>query len=83
MDSTPMDLRKMMELALACNASQVVIAHNHVSNIATPSGADILATENAYHLFEQVGVLLRDHLIFADDDFVSLRDSRYFEQFLR
>ena len=82
-DFTPMDLRKMMELALACNASQVVIAHNHVSNIATPSNADILATENAYHLFEQVGILLRDHLIFADDDFVSLRDSRYFEQFLR
>lgn len=80
-DSTSLSLRRMMEVALACNASQVVLAHNHISNIATPSQEDILATKIAYDAFQQVEIYLRDHLIFAYDDFVSLRDSGIFKQF--
>lgn len=81
-DSTSLSLRKMMEVALVCNASQVVLAHNHISNIAAPSQEDILATKIAYDAFQQVDILLRDHLIFAFDDFVSLRDSGIFARFL-
>lgn len=80
-DSTSLSLRKMMEVALACNASQVVLAHNHISNIAAPSQEDILATKMAYDAFRQIDILLRDHLIFAFDDFVSLRDSGIFARF--
>lgn len=80
-DSTALSLRKMMEAALACNASQVVLAHNHTSNIAVPSQEDILATKTAFDAFQQVDILLRDHLIFAFDDFVSLRDSGIFARF--
>lgn len=80
-DSTSLSLRKMMEIALACNASQVVLAHNHTSNIATPSQEDIIATKLAFDAFQQVDILLRDHLIFAYDDFVSLRDSGFFARF--
>ena len=80
-DSTSLSLRKMMEVALACNASQVVLAHNHISNIATPSQEDILATKIAYDAFQRIDILLRDHLIFAFDDYVSLRDSGIFKRF--
>lgn len=80
-DSTALYLRKMMEVAFACNASQVVLAHNHTSNIATPSQEDILATKMAYDAFQQVDIYLRDHLIFAHDDYVSLRDSGIFARF--
>lgn len=80
-DSTSLSLRKMMEVAFACNASQVVLAHNHTSNIAIPSQEDILATKMAYDAFRQVDILLRDHLIFSHDDYISLRDSGYFAQF--
>lgn len=80
-DSTSLSLRKMMEVAFACNASQVVLAHNHISNIAAPSQEDILATKMAYDAFRQVDIYLRDHLIFAYDDFVSLRDSGIFKRF--
>lgn len=80
-DSTPLSLRKMMEVAFACNASQVVLAHNHTSNIATPSQEDILATKMAFDAFQQVDIFLRDHLIFAYDDFVSMRDSGIFSRF--
>ena len=80
-DATSLSLRKMMEVALACNASQVVLAHNHTSNIAAPSQEDILATKMAYDAFQQVEIVLRDHLIFACDDYVSLRDSGIFKHF--
>ncbi len=80
-DSTTLSLRKMMEVALACNASQVVLAHNHTSNIATASKEDILVTKMAKDAFEQMEIYLRDHLIFACDDFVSMRDSGVFLRF--
>jgi len=80
-DSTALSLRKMMEIALTCNASQVVLAHNHISNIASPSQEDILATKIVYDALQQLDIRLRDHLIFACDDFVSLRDSGVFTRF--
>lgn len=80
-DSTSLSLRKLMEVALACNASQVVLAHNHISNIAAPSQEDILATKLAFDAFRQIEIHLRDHLIFAYDDFVSMRDSGIFTRF--
>lgn len=80
-DSTSISLRKLMGVALAFNSSQVVLAHNHISNIAMPSQEDILATKMAYDAFRQVDIFLRDHLIFAFDDFVSMRDSGYFAKF--
>lgn len=80
-DSTSLNLRKMMEVSLACNASQVVLAHNHISNIAAPSQEDIMVTKIVYDAFKQIDIHLRDHLIFAYDDFVSLRDSGIFDRF--
>lgn len=80
-DSTSLNLRRMTELALACNASQVVLAHNHPSNIAVPSQDDIIATKMVFDVFQQLGVHLRDHLIFSWDDYISMRDSGIFERF--
>lgn len=80
-DSTSLNLRRMTELALACNASRVVLAHNHPSNIAVPSQDDILATKIAYDVFRQLDIELYDHLIFSWDDYVSLRDSGVFLRF--
>lgn len=80
-DFTTLSLRKMIETALSCNASQVVLAHNHVSNIALPSNQDVLVTKLAYDALTQIDIHLRDHLIFANDDFISMRDSGVFSQF--
>ncbi len=80
-DATSLNLRRVMEIALACNASQVVLAHNHTSNIAAPSKEDILATKLAYDALMQIDIFLRDHIIFAYDDFVSMRDSGIFGTF--
>lgn len=71
-DITP---RRVVELALAHNASAVLLAHNHVSGPALPSNADLLTTETLARVLREVGVELADHLIFTEDDMVSLKDS--------
>ena len=71
-DITP---RRVVELALAHNASAVLLAHNHVSGLVLPSNADLLTTETLARVLREVGVELADHLIFTEDDMVSLKDS--------
>lgn len=67
--------RKVLEHALSLNAAVVLLAHNHPSGLALPSDADKLATKRLKKLFTAVDIELRDHLIFVDEDMVSMRDS--------
>lgn len=69
--------RKVVETALACNASQVVLAHNHVSGVAKPSSADIQSTVHLVQLLREVSVALVDHLVIVDGDMVSMAQSGY------
>lgn len=59
------------------NASLAVIAHNHPSGIALPSKDDLLATVSVRDALALIGVKLIDHIIVADDDYVSLRQSDF------
>ena len=72
--------RKVMEVALACNATRVALAHNHVSGVAMPSSADLHTTQELRRVLKQVGIELVDHFIIADDDMVSMRESGCFER---
>ena len=74
-DEVPILKRKVMEIALSCNSSKVVLAHNHVSGIAKPSYADISATRELRQLLASVNVNLVDHLVMVDGDMVSLAQS--------
>ena len=67
--------RGVVEAALSLNAAQVVLAHNHVSGLAIPSVEDKATTGYLYRVLKTVGVELIDHLVFADDDMVSMKDS--------
>lgn len=72
-DSVQLNIRKIVENALRCGASSVVVAHNHPSGVALPSPDDNAATLSAFDALRTVSVELVDHIIVADDDFVSLR----------
>lgn len=74
-DTVNIAARKIMEVAMSCNAAKVVLAHNHVSGIAMYSEADIVTTRSVYTLLEQVNVELVDHFVVANDDMVSMRES--------
>lgn len=75
-DTVQIVSRKVLEAALDCNASQVVLAHNHVSGVAMPSNADVDTTLRLKRvLAEAADITLTDHLIFAGGDMVSMAQS--------
>lgn len=76
-NSTELPVRKVVETALSANASSVLLAHNHPGGIAIPSYADIHTTMNVAAALRAVDVQLIDHLVFCDDDYVSLKQSGY------
>lgn len=67
--------RNIVQVALAEKASTVVLAHNHPSGVALPSQEDVMATKRLAAALATVDVVLFDHLIIADDDYVSLTQS--------
>ena len=77
MSSAPVDVRKIVENAILCQASEVIIAHNHPSGVAMPSPSDYTATDQVRDALETVGVRLMDHVIVSDHDYVSLRECGY------
>lgn len=74
-NSANLSTRSVVECALRTKATSVVLAHNHTSGIAVPSQEDIRTTETVAHALELMGILLADHIIVADDDYVSMLDS--------
>lgn len=74
-NSADISIRKIAEHALKYKASNVVIAHNHPSGVAVPSKADIMTTYGIQDVLKGLGIKLLDHVIIADEDFVSLRES--------
>ena len=73
--SAEISVRKVVETALRCNAAAVVLAHNHPSGIARPSREDLIATKQVADALNATGVMLLDHIIVADGDFVSLAEN--------
>ncbi len=74
-DAVQITLRKALEAALACNATRAVLAHNHVSGVALPSEADVATTRRLKLLMAEAGIQLLDHIIFANDEAVSMAES--------
>ena len=75
-NTVSISVRKIVETALLHRASSVVVAHNHTSGIALPSCEDERTTAMLEQALETVSILLADHIIIADGDFVSMADSR-------
>ena len=74
-DTVQITARKVLEEALACNATRAALAHNHVSGVALWSDADLDTTLRLKAVLREVGVELVDHFIIAGDDMVSMADS--------
>ena len=80
-NSANISIRKVVETALSANASSVVLGHNHPSGLALPSAEDIQTTKRLSSALHLVDITLVDHLIFADDEFVSVAQSGRYSPF--
>ena len=74
-NSAAVPIRRIVEIALGANATTVVLAHNHPSGLALPSPEDELTTRQLAAALSAVEITLADHLIIADGDSVSMRES--------
>ena len=77
-NSAAVPIRRIVEHALNMNASTVVLAHNHPSGVALPSVEDVQTTRVLANALHAVDVLLADHMVFSDDEFISMCQSNYF-----
>lgn len=74
-NSASVPIRRIVEMALAVNATSVVLAHNHPSGVAQPSAEDIATTGRLFIALDAVGIELTDHIVVAGNHFVSVRQS--------
>jgi len=74
-NSAGVPVRRIVELALKSNATAVILAHNHPSGLAIPSGEDVQTTCRVAMALDAVEISLVDHIIVADQDWVSLAQS--------
>jgi DNA repair protein RadC len=59
--------REVVRAALTVNASAAILAHNHPSGIAEPSGADKAITRELREALKLIGVRVLDHIIVGAD----------------
>ncbi|HIQ67590.1 MAG TPA: DNA repair protein RadC [Candidatus Faecousia excrementigallinarum] len=78
-NSAGVPIRRVVETALSANATMVVLAHNHPSGLALPSADDIQTTKRLAVALDTVEITLIDHLVFSDDDYVSMAQSGYYK----
>ena len=76
------NLRRIMEEVVVLRAAKIYLAHNHVGSLALPSRMDWETTLTLYGALAGVGIELVDHLVFQDDEMVSLRESQKGQIFL-
>lgn len=72
-----LDVRTVVQNALLCSASSVILAHNHPSGVAMPSREDQAATLRARDALASIDVLLEDHIIVADNKCVSFSEAGF------
>jgi len=69
--------RKLIEIAIRNKADSVVLTHNHPGGTAMPSHSDISTTRVIMESFRAVGISLVDHIVVADQRFVSMYELGY------
>lgn len=74
-DRVGVNLRSIFWRAMECDASRILIAHNHPSGIAQPSANDRKITRQMASVGKSLDVGLMDHLIYANGDWFSFRQA--------
>lgn len=73
--STTVDIRLIFHTALSCEATNIIVCHNHPSGSLKPSKADIMLTcqiEEAANFFN---INFMDHIILHKDSFYSFQEN--------
>lgn len=72
--STIVDVRIIMQAALLCNASGIILAHNHPSGNLKPSQKDLSITQKIKEASQFLNIQLLDHCILTSTAYISFAD---------
>ncbi len=72
---TVVDVKLVFAVALKCNASSIIVAHNHPSGNLNPSIADKNITLKIKKAGQFLDIELLDHLIITKEDYFSFADN--------
>ncbi len=81
--SVGISTKKIIEFVLNNKANEVVLCHNHPGGIALPSAADIATTRNIKTALDNINVILKDHIIISEGDYVSLASCEEFKDIFK
>ena len=74
---TVVDIRIVLSVALKCNASGIVLVHNHPSGNLIPSEPDKQITRRLKNACDLLGFNLLDHYIISKYDFYSFKQNGF------
>ena len=77
LNSSDVDVRRLVEIAFQCKALNVVLAHNHPHGLAWPSAQDIQLTRSLIPVLRQLGLELLDHFIVSGSEYTSMMELGY------
>jgi DNA repair protein RadC len=78
-NETLVPVREIVRKALIKDAVNIILVHNHPSLDPTPSHEDILVTEKVAKACITSGISLLDHLITANNEYMSIKSLGLFE----
>ena len=74
LDTVLVTPREVFKAALLANAAAVILCHSHPSGDPTPSQDDLALTRRLAAAGTLLGIDVLDHIIVADEGYVSLRE---------
>lgn len=75
-NAVDVSVRRIVELAASTSSTTgVLIAHNHPSGNAAMSDDDVVTTKKIKNALNSINIVLDDHIIVADNDCISMRDT--------
>ncbi len=74
LDASLVHPREVFLPAVGLQAAAVIVAHNHPSGCARPSGEDLELTRRLASCGDLLGIALLDHLVVGDGEIISIRE---------
>lgn len=72
-NTTLIHAREVFKKAISNSAVSIILVHNHPSNDATPSDADIEITKKLYTAGKLLGILVLDHVVIVEESYTSIK----------
>lgn len=75
--ASPVSTKSVFTRAMLCNATSIIVAHNHPSGSIDPSKDDVDVTRTLQKAGKILDIRLLDHIIIGDGDCYSFRQNNW------